>query len=224
MPFVSRSSSPPDSPTHPRSSIVCIRRTVEAQIGRERPIRCGQCKGPTYAARAGRPPHANRRRPTATAPARAAETRARSREMAHAAVSHAAVPGTCYSSPSARARGVAAQHASLSRWRSPVRIRSSPPFAPFPAPSPPGRGSSFPRFVRGSSAVRPRFVRSSSAARLRLVCGSSGARPRLTPGKACQEPACDAQSGAKASRSWRRGSGEGRAHERPRDRGRLGQY
>src|SRR6476469_6310868 len=28
---------------------------------------------------------------------------------------------------SARTRGVAAQHASLSRWRSPVRIRSGPP-------------------------------------------------------------------------------------------------
>ena len=37
----------------------------------------------------------------------------------------------CYTPPPSllRARGVAAQHASLSRWRSPVRIRSGPPRA-----------------------------------------------------------------------------------------------
>ena len=41
-----------------------------------------------------------------------------------------------------RARGVAAQHASLSRWRSPVRIRSGPPLPSiYPRPvRPPGRG------------------------------------------------------------------------------------
>ena len=36
-------------------------------------------------------------------------------------------------------RGVAAQHASLSRWRSPVRIRSGPPSPHFPTPRPPAR-------------------------------------------------------------------------------------
>ena len=36
-------------------------------------------------------------------------------------------------------RGVAAQHASLSRWRSPVRIRSGPPQPLFPTPRPPAR-------------------------------------------------------------------------------------
>ncbi len=37
--------------------------------------------------------------------------------------------GLCYAPPPSlpRARGVVAQHASLSRWRSPVRIRSGPP-------------------------------------------------------------------------------------------------
>ena len=45
-----------------------------------------------------------------------------------------------------RTRGVAAQHASLSRWRSPVRIRSGPPSAHLPTPRPPARTgrSSFP--------------------------------------------------------------------------------
>src|SRR5690242_15071221 len=35
--------------------------------------------------------------------------------------------GLVCSPTAARARGVAAKHASLSRWRSPVRIRSGPP-------------------------------------------------------------------------------------------------
>ena len=45
-----------------------------------------------------------------------------------------------------RTRGVAAQHASLSRWRSPVRIRSGPPSFPrfLSRPvRPPGRGAAF---------------------------------------------------------------------------------
>ena len=46
----------------------------------------------------------------------------------------------CYAPPSPqRTRGVAAQHASLSRWRSPVRIRSGPPSSHFPTPRPPAR-------------------------------------------------------------------------------------
>ena len=50
-------------------------------------------------------------------------------------------------------RGVAAQHASLSRWRSPVRIRSGPPSSHFPTPRPPARtGRSS---ARRSAAVRP---------------------------------------------------------------------
>ena len=55
-------------------------------------------------------------------------------------------------------RGVAAQHASLSRWRSPVRIRSGPPSSHFPTPRPPartGRSSSRGRLtpVRGTSVT-----------------------------------------------------------------------
>ena len=52
------------------------------------------------------------------------------------------VTATCYPPHSLqRTRGVAAQHASLSRWRSPVRIRSGPPSTPLPTPRPPpGRG------------------------------------------------------------------------------------
>ena len=48
-------------------------------------------------------------------------------------------------------RGVAAQHASLSRWRSPVRIRSGPPQSLLPTPRPPARTG------RSSSRTRARW-------------------------------------------------------------------
>ncbi len=55
-------------------------------------------------------------------------------------------------------RGVAAQHASLSRWRSPVRIRSGPPSSHFPTPRPPAR--------TGRSSARERRL----TARPRHLC------------------------------------------------------
>ena len=63
----------------------------------------------------------------------------------------------CYPSGSSRTRGVAAQHASLSRWRSPVRIRSGPPSSNTPTPRPPpGRGVSLPVSECAAMTIPPR--------------------------------------------------------------------
>ena len=82
----------------------------------------------------------------------------------------------------ARTRGVAAQHASLSRWRSPVRIRSGPPPRPTPSDAPFARpnGASL-----RSGRVRARPVPSAGgrqvvrAAHPSGVIGSIGSRLRL---------------------------------------------
>ena len=69
-----------------------------------------------------------------------------------------------------RTRGVAAQHASLSRWRSPVRIRSGPPsLSDPPTPRPPARTGRSPvpadalpparRRPRSVTAAAPRLAR-----------------------------------------------------------------
>ena len=74
----------------------------------------------------------------------------------------------CYAPPSFHwTRGVAAQHASLSRWRSPVRIRSGPP-RPHPSDAPFAR----PNGASLSSSVGARPVPSAGG---RIVV-----RPRMT--------------------------------------------
>ena len=65
-----------------------------------------------------------------------------------------------------RTRGVAAQHASLSRWRSPVRIRSGPPYRISLRPvRPPGRGVLCPLDVRLWHALGPACQRADEAAK-----------------------------------------------------------
>ena len=107
---------------------------------------------------------------------------------------------SCYAPPSPqRTRGVAAQHASLSRWRSPVRIRSGPPTSPLTSPrvsarrqrpptcpeSPPNRcgwqtgarmtrGTASPSHdpetpISGVPVTRPTFAQTSAAAASRPV-------------------------------------------------------
>ncbi len=70
-------------------------------------------------------------------------------------------------------RGVAAQHASLSRWRSPVRIRSGPPSLRISLRPvrPPGRGVLLSRAVRGGGRTAPRRPVEPTSVTLRPVKG-----------------------------------------------------
>src|SRR5215203_2365286 len=82
-----------------------------------------------------------------------------------------------------RTRGVAAQHASLSRWRSPVRIRSGPPSLPVSPYAPSARpdGAFFiPAPVPGDSGrLRPVTVRDPHYSP--RPPASRGRRPWLAP-------------------------------------------
>ncbi len=69
-------------------------------------------------------------------------------------------PGLVSSATAARTRGVAAKHASLSRWRSPVRIRSGPPV--------PTQVVGFGRAVRSPGGRRGTFRRANPTGRLPL--------------------------------------------------------
>ena len=97
-----------------------------------------------------------------------------------------------------RTRGVAAQHASLSRWRSPVRIRSGPPSTVrfFSRPvRPPGRGVPLPatavtRPVRYPAARdRPRsrlHPEGPEASRGTPLVARPGGRDRARPRRGCR--------------------------------------
>ena len=106
-------------------------------------------------------------------------------------------------------RGVAAQHASLSRWRSPVRIRSGPPSPHLPTPRPPAR--------TGRSSVRDAALRRSSVT-LRRVTRRPGAGRRRSRARRARR-----RAGRLAAGAGRRASGcarraRRRGPRRPGDR------
>ena len=82
-----------------------------------------------------------------------------------------------------RTRGVAAQHASLSRWRSPVRIRSGPPSltASSHAPSARPDGAFLCRHGADPSDTLPRVTVRDPAYNPRPRSPRGGARPRPVP-------------------------------------------